>query len=118
MAKAATAWSLGNDGSGEGGASSTVSSGCAWNGRSRAHRCEMAWLAPSPSAAAASPERQATRHRYGRPGRSRSQSESVARAYRGTAQTVTKSSIQSPSEGCPRRGSFRRWKRVQSIAAR
>ena len=58
---------------------------------------------------------QAIFHRYHGPGRSKNQSETVARANRGTAQKVTKSSISSPMSGWPRSRPLRKWKSVQSI---
>jgi hypothetical protein len=58
---------------------------------------------------------QAIFHRYPGPGRSKNQSETVARAKSGTAQKVTKSSISSPISEWPRSKPFRKWKSAQSI---
>lgn len=117
MAKAATAWSLGNDGSCDGGARRRVCEGWATKGRSRTQTWVIAWLNSKPSPAEARPERHAIFQRYHGPGRSKNQSENVAITKSGTAQKVTKSSISSPMKGWPRSEPFRKWKIVQSICS-
>src|SRR4029450_5888125 len=83
IANAATAWSLGNEGSGDGGATSSVCDGGAPNGRSRNQTWETTWLRSRPRPAESSPDRHAIFHLYGPRGRSKSQRAKVARRQRG-----------------------------------
>src|SRR5262245_66691874 len=62
IANAAAAWSLGNEGSGDGAESRCVEAWCATNGRGRSHRCAMTWFASRATAAEASADTEASFH--------------------------------------------------------
>lgn len=117
IAKAAAAWSLGNDGSGDGADRRCVAAGWAANGRGRSQTCAMTWLATIAIAAAVSAEVQASFH-LGEPyGRARNQSAIVASAYSGTAM-VASAVIGSSSHSRVATPVFSVWNSDQSMLVR
>src|SRR6187200_593318 len=80
IAKAAAAWSLGNDGSVVRAPRTCVSAGWDAKGRGRSHRWAIAWFVNKATPAATRAEAQASFHRGFPYGRARSQRPTVARA--------------------------------------
>src|SRR6187551_3283239 len=80
IAKAAAAWSLGNDGSVVRAPRTCVSAGWDAKGRGRSHRWAIAWFVSKATPAATRAEADASFHRGFPYGRARSQRPTVARA--------------------------------------
>src|SRR5689334_19118014 len=85
IAKAAAAWSLGNEGSGEGADRRCVAATCVVNGRGRSHTWATTWFASRAIPAATSADTLASLQRETPGGLDTNQSATVAAAYSGTA---------------------------------